>query len=181
MILFDSEIKRAMGDGDIIIDPFIPENLGVNSYDVRLGSNLLVYKRLTGGDYRYLDMRKKNNTRTLAIPEGGMVLEPEQLYLGHTVESVGTRGRYVPHLEGRSSVGRLGMTVHVTAGFGDCGFEGSWTLEIVVVHPLKVYAGERIAQVYFLEGKGVPEKLYAGKYRDAILPVQSMMFADRRP
>lgn len=179
MILFDSAIKEAMIEGSINIDPFIPEHLGVNSYDVRLGETLLVYQRTTMSDDWHLDMRQQNPTGKFTIPPEGFILKPGILYIGHTMERVGTSSKYVPHIEGRSSVGRLGMAIHITAGFGDCGFDGIWTLEITVVHPLKVYAGERIAQAYFMEGKGEPEKLYRGKYRGFDQPVSSLMFLDQ--
>lgn len=177
MILFDTDIRKAMDTGDVIIDPFIDEHLGVNSYDVRLDDTLLVYK-IT--EDQPLDMRKGTPCVYLRIPEEGRVLRPNTLYLGSTVECVGTRAHYVPHLEGRSSVGRLGISVHITAGFGDVGFVGHWTLEITVVHPVRVYPGERIAQVYFLQGAGTPSKLYDGKYAECSEPIPSLMYRDKR-
>jgi len=181
MILFDSAIKEAMDEGSISIDPFIPEHLGVNSYDVRLGPNLVYYTIPGRGDYPgHLDMHKDNPTKDLKIPENGLIIYPGILYIGHTMERVGTSRKYVPHIEGRSSIGRLGMAVHITAGFGDCGFDGMWTLEITVVHPLRIYAGERVAQAYFIEGKGEPDKLYRGKYRGFDKPVSSRMHLDQK-
>ena len=188
MILFDSDIRMGLRDGSIIIDPFISEHLGTNSYDVRLADKLLVYE-VPGKNVGMplylarnwcLDMRKQNPTIEMTIPASGMVLEPGMLYLGSTIEKVGTRRQFVPHIEGRSSVGRLGMAIHVTAGFGDCGFIGVWTMEITVVHPLRVYAGERVAQAYFIEGKGIPEKIYDGKYDGFDGPVASRMAQDKR-
>lgn len=182
MILFDRDILQAMSDGDITIHPFNPDYLGTNSYDVRLANRLLVYEKPKHKDTatRYLDMRANNPTLEVIIPEDGLVLMPGIVYLGVTMERVETHAKYVPHLEGRSSVGRLGMSIHITAGFGDCGFVGRWTLEITVVHPLKVYAGERVAQAYFIEGKTTPINLYKGKYRNAEEPVASKMHEDVR-
>lgn len=181
MIYFDSDILQGIKDGYIKIDPFIPAHLGTNSYDVRLADTLLVYEnRHHDGGAWHLDMRKVNPTKEVKIEEAGLVLVPGVVYLGSTMEWVGTTSRCVPHLEGRSSIGRLGMSVHVTAGFGDCGFQGNWTLEITVVQPLKVYAGERVAQAYFIEGKGIPINLYRGKYHSFDGPVASRMHKDER-
>lgn len=179
MIYFDHDIIKGMEEGHIKIDPFIRRNLGPNSYDVRLGPKLLTYRHLNGGD-ACLDMQMLNPAEETIIPQEGLVLKPGVLYLGSTMESVGTTERCVPHIEGRSSVGRLGMGVHVTAGFGDCGFVGHWTLEITVVHPLRVYAGARVAQAYFIEGKTAPMRLYkdGGKYHSFDGPVASRMFQD---
>ena len=180
MIYFDSDIMQGLEEGKIIIDPFIEDNLGPNSYDVRLDEKLLIYQPpvFSDGNIRYLDMRHKNPTREVKIPEDGYVLHPGTLYLGSTMEVVGSRDECVPHIEGRSSIGRLGMGIHVTAGFGDCGFIGHWTMEITVVHPLKVYAGERVAQAYFIEGKGVCLEHYKGKYHSFDGPVASMKWKE---
>lgn len=169
MILFDSRIKSLVDFGELIIEPFNKDQLGPNSYDVRLSDSLLVYKRPPSFkqfnpkynvDGWCLDARSSNETEKLTISSRGFVLMPGILYLGATMEVVGTKAGsgYVPHIEGRSSVGRLGMTVHVTAGFGDEGFIGNWTLEITVVHPLRVYAGDCVAQAYFLGGIGHCER-----------------------
>jgi dCTP deaminase len=176
VILFDSDILAAIQQGHVVIEPFDRKQLGTNSYDVRLAPTLLRYKAPFRGGH--LDMRSENETEKIKMDDDGLLLEPGVLYLGSTMESVGTRGAYVPHLEGRSSVGRLGMGVHVTAGFGDAGFVGHWTMEITVVHPLRVYPGVRVAQAYFLEGKGTPERLYQGKYHSFDQPIASRMHQD---
>ena len=141
MILSGREIARRIG-GDIVIDPYNPKNLGPNSYNLRLHHDLLVYTDPV------LDMKKLPATAALAIPAEGMVLEPGKLYLGRTVEYTETRN-LVPMIEGRSSIGRLGMCIHVTAGFGDVGFKGFWTLEIFVLQRLRVYAGVAVCQAYY--------------------------------
>ncbi len=84
--------------------------------------------------------------------------------LGRTVEYTKTKN-LVPMLEGRSSVGRLGMFVHVTAGFGDVGFEGFWTLEIFCVQPVKIYPNVEICQIYYHNIEGEYEKYISGKYQ----------------
>lgn len=161
MILSGLEIARLAAEGkDIVIKPFDAGRVGPNSYDLRLNDVLEVYDLGTDG---VLDLRASNPTRTIVIPEEGFVLLPGQLYLGSTVEYTETHG-YVPMLEGRSSLGRLGVCVHVTAGFGDVGFKGFWTLEIYCLHPVRVYPFQRVCQIYYhkIQGDYVP---YQGKYQ----------------
>jgi len=161
MILSGLEIAKKVAQGkEIIITPFDAGRVGPNSYDLRLNDVLEVYDIPEGG---FLDMKKPETTRKIVIPPEGFVLQPGQLYLGSTLEYTETHG-YVPMLEGRSSVGRLGVSIHVTAGFGDVGFSGYWTLEIHTLHPVKIYPFERICQIYYhkIEGDYVP---YQGKYQ----------------
>jgi len=171
MILSGLEIaKKAMEGKEIIIRPFYPEKIGPNSYDLRLADKLVVYED------EVLDMKKEARTKEIIIPEEGFVLQPGNLYLGSTLEYTETHG-YVPMLEGRSSLGRLGISIHVTAGFGDVGFKGHWTLEIHCLHPVRIYAGERICQVYYhkIEGDYVP---YKGKYQANTGVQASMKYKD---
>lgn len=141
MILSGLEIKQRLGR-DIIISHYDECNLGPNSYNLHLHHELLTY------DVDILDMKQANPTLRHEIPPEGMVLQPQKLYLGRTVEYTETH-HLVPMIEGRSSVGRLGMCIHVTAGFGDVGFKGFWTLEIFVLHPIRVYAGVSVCQIYY--------------------------------
>jgi dCTP deaminase len=112
-----------------------------------------------------LDMAADNPTTRLTIPPEGLVLEPNRLYLGRTREYTATDG-YVPMLEGRSSIGRLGLFVHITAGFGDIGFRGFWTLEIFCVQPIRIYAGVQICQIFYHTIAGDYETYAAGKYQN---------------
>ena len=157
MILSGKEIRKKLGKG-IHIDPFDERRLNPNSYNLRLHDELLVYQDAI------FDVKKENKTKSLAIPPEGLVLEPDQLYLGRTVEYTQTDG-YVPMLEGRSSVGRLGLFVHVTAGFGDVGFSGYWTLEIFCIHPIRIYANFEICQIYYHTIEGEYENYSSGKYQ----------------
>ena len=116
MILSGRAIQKHIGS-DIIIEPYDPKRVNPNSYNLSLHNELLVY---TGNT---LDMKQANPTECIVIPEEGLVLEPNRLYLGRTNEYTKTE-RYVPMLEGRSSTGRLGLFIHVTAGFGEIGFAG---------------------------------------------------------
>lgn len=159
MILSGKEILNRI-DKDIFITPFNERQLNPNSYNLKLHNELLVYEE------EVLDMKKPNRTRTLTIPEEGLVLKPGTLYLGRTVEHCRTEN-HAPQLEGRSSIGRLGMSIHITAGLGHVGSNGYWTLEIEVVQPLRVYPFVEICQAYFFEIKGDHEKYQSSKkYQD---------------
>ena len=141
MILSGKEIEKNLGN-NILIEPYDSKQLNPNSYNLRLFNELMVY------DNDKLDMKKENKVHKISIPEEGLLLEPFKLYLGRTIEHTTTNG-FIPMLEGRSSIGRLGMFIHVTAGFGDVGFSGYWTLEIFVIQPLMIYPGVEICQIYF--------------------------------
>ncbi|QGY43984.1 dCTP deaminase [Maribellus comscasis] len=158
MILSGREIKRQLGK-NIFIEPFNEEALNPNSYNLQLHNELLVY------DKPELDMKENNPYRSIQIPENGLLLQPGELYLGRTVEFTETK-KYVPMLEGRSSVGRLGLFIHVTAGFGDVGFKGYWTLEMFCVKPVKVYPGVPVCQIYFHTIEGDFDEYKHGKYQE---------------
>ncbi len=156
MILSDTRIRAAMRDGRIVIRPYRPECLGTNSYDVHLGPYLAVYRSAA------LDARVANPVREFRIPKTGYVLVPGQLYLGVTEEYTETHG-YVPFLEGKSSVGRLGIDIHSTAGKGDEGFCNYWTLEMSVKIPVRIYAGMPVGQLIYFEISGTVDRSYATK------------------
>ena len=158
MILSGKEIISRIGD-DIIIEPFNESRVNPNSYNLALHNELLVYSN------SILDMKSNNEVERLSLPSDGLVLEPNRLYLGRTVEHTETKN-LVPMLEGRSSIGRLGLFVHVTAGFGDVGFRGFWTLEIFCVQPVKIYPNVEICQLYYHTIEGEFEKYSSGKYQN---------------
>jgi len=158
MILSGIEIKKQLGD-TIKITPYSDDQLNPNSYNLTLHNELLVY------DNKVLDMKKENTASPLIIPEEGMLLEPNKLYLGRTIEYTETT-KYVPMLEGRSSIGRLGLFVHITAGFGDVGFSGYWTLEMFCVQPIRIYPGVQICQVFYHSIEGDYELYKSGKYQN---------------
>ena len=159
MILSGLEIKSRIGN-DIIIKPYRENALNPNSYNLTLANELLVY------DDHTLDMKHQNTTSKITIPPEGLVLQPGRLYLGRTEEYTETHN-LVPMLEGRSSIGRLGLFVHVTAGFGDVGFKGYWTLEIHCIHPIKIYAGVELCQIYYHTIKGAyTDYASTGKYQN---------------
>jgi len=170
MILSGREIERNLGE-KIIIDPYRPEQLNPNSYNLRLHEGLRVY------DSDPLDMKNENTSHGITIPEEGLLLEPHRLYLGRTIEYTATDG-FVPMLEGRSSIGRLGLFVHVTAGFGDVGFKGFWTLEVFCVQPIRIYAGVEICQVFYHTILGDYESYSGGKYQDNTGIQHSLLYTE---
>jgi dCTP deaminase len=170
MILSGREIKNKLGN-EIIIEPFNEKQLNPNSYNLKLHNELLIY------DEDILDMKKPNKFKSLVIPPEGLVLEPGVLYLGRTVEYTAT-DKYVPMLEGRSSIGRLGLFIHVTAGFGDVGFKGFWTLEIFCIHPIRVYPEVEICQVYYHAVEGDYDKYISGKYQNNTGVQPSLLYKD---
>lgn len=170
MILSGPEIQARLGT-DIHIDPFTPDQLNPNSYNLRLHDELLVYTN------DVLDMSHPNPTQSIHIPDEGLVLEPQRLYLGRTLEHTETHN-VVPMLEGRSSVGRLGLFVHVTAGFGDVGFKGYWTLEIFAVQPVRLFKGVEICQIFYHTLLGDQVTYDSGKYQNNRGIQPSMLYKD---
>jgi dCTP deaminase len=175
MVLTDADIRQAMKAGQIEISPFDKSRLGSNSYDVTLGSTLLVYTE------EELDAKKDNPYTRFEIPEDeGFVLQPGELYLGVTQESTKCKV-HVPFIEGKSSIGRLGISIHITAGFGDIGFSGYWTLELTAQKPVRVYTGMPIGQVWFMLSQGTCAQPYSlkedAKYKNQPnMPMPSMMW-----
>ncbi len=174
MILSDTRILEEIEKGTIKIEPYDRRCLGSNSYDVHLGRLLAKY------DDDVIDAKKHNTITHFEIPEEGIVLQPHQFYLGVTAEYTETHS-HVPFLEGKSSTGRLGIDIHATAGKGDVGFCGNWTLEISVKLPVRVYAGMPVGQLIYFPVDGVIEIKYNEK-KDAKYsgqpnrPVESMMW-----
>ncbi len=173
MILSGDEIQQRIGT-DIVIDPFDATRLNPNSYNLSLHNELMVYEEVV------LDMRQANRVRRMTIPEDGLVLSPNQLYLGRTAEFTETH-RLVPMIEGRSSIGRLGLFVHVTAGFGDVGFRGCWTLEMFAVQPVRIFPGISICQIFFHEITGDIREYCSEKYQNAKDIQPSRLYTELNP
>lgn len=174
MILTDRKILEEMERGTIVINPFDRKYLGSNSYDVHLAPWLAVYRN------DILDAKVHNEVDHFAIPDDGLILLPHRLYLGVTVEYTETHA-HVPFLEGKSSIGRLGIDIHATAGKGDIGFCNTWTLEISVRQPVRVYHGMPIGQLIYFEVRGEIGTSYADKSSAKYTsrsdrPVESMMW-----
>ena len=157
MILSGKEIEKRQ-DGDIVITPFCKKQVNPNSYNLRLHKELMIY------DTKTLDMKEDHKTKTIIIPEEGLLLQKDTLYLGRTVEHTVTKN-LVPMLEGRSSIGRLGLFIHVTAGFGDVGFNGFWTLEIFCVQPIRIYPNVEICQIFYHTIEGDFDSYKSNKYQ----------------
>jgi len=156
MILSDSRIREEIDKGRIVVEPFDPQRLGSNSYDVRLGRNLLMY------DPGLIDAAKNNEVFLFEIPDEGTILYPGRIYLGVTEEYTESHD-FVPFLDGKSSAGRLGIFIHATAGRGDVGFCGHWTMEISVVQCVRVYPKMPIGQIYWMTVEGVVDRPYGVK------------------
>lgn len=178
------EIRKQYKAGRIHIEPFVEANLGPNSYDLTLSPNLLEYilgvetigRRLEA----FLDVRKSPETKKLVIQPQGLILYPGRFYLGATNEEAGS-DHYVPCIEGRSSMARLGISPHVSAGFGDHGFKRQWTLEITVQLPVRIYPDIRICQVIFQDLIGEPmryDERASSKYHQSTGVVASRSHLD---
>ncbi len=173
MILSGHEIRAQLGK-DIIIEPFDESRLNPNSYNLALHDELMIYEEVV------LDMRKANRVRRIHIPGEGLVLHPNQLYLGRTAERTETHN-LVPMIEGRSSVGRLGLFVHVTAGFGDVGFCGYWTLEMFAVQPVRIYPGVPICQIFYHDLRGEFTEYASDKYQNNTDIQPSLFYKELNP
>ena len=159
MILSGKEIEKRMYK-DIYITEFDEKRLNPNSYNLRLDNKLIMYKNTV------LDMARNNEYEEVTIPDEGLYIYPGRIYLAKTVEYTETRN-LVPMIEGRSSIGRLGMFIHVTAGFGDVGFNGYWTLEISCVQAIKIYPFIEICQIYYHTIEGEYDRYSEnGKYQN---------------
>lgn len=204
-MLTGERIFEAVKNGEIGITPFDVSCINPNSYNLKLHPQLLVYTRgssrkfleptvpynssfnpnknphngvCTTCELPPLDIKKENPTKEIIIPESGYVLYPGILYLGRTVERTASN-TFIPMINGRSSGGRLGLSIHICAGFGDIGFDGTWTLEITVVEPLVIYPNIEIAQVCWFSPYGDTNIQYSGKYNRQVDATASRFYKDR--
>lgn len=194
MILTGEEIKKQVELSNIEIDPYNEDNVQPASVDLTLGSEVRVYSsqivtqfeerdqddgKQPGASLHHdlfhpIDPRQPQTTKSFQMDERGWLLRPGILYLMHTAERLHTK-RYVSVLDGKSSIGRLGVVVHLTAGYGDPGFNGQYTLEVSCVHPVILYPGMKIAQMRFhtLEGLITDYRWkghYTGKAAEGAIP-----------
>lgn len=170
MILTGPEIKKQVALGRISISPFLENQINPNSYNFRLGRTVKWYKN------KVLDPKLRQEVIEETIPDEGLILQSNRIYLGHTEEVMGS-DHYVPIIRGRSSTARLGLFVHVTADIIDIGSHNQWTLQMYAVQPVKVYAGMLIGQVTFWMVMG-EIKLYSGKYQGSMGPQESRIYSD---
>jgi dCTP deaminase len=169
-ILTGAEIVRRRDLGELTIAPFVPEHISSNSYDLTLGPTLLRYT----GDV--LDPYRQNPTEELRIPPEGVVLSADRVYLGASVERIGS-DQLTPIVKARSGTARLGLYVHMTADLIDIGSLGHTTFQLHAVQPVRVYAGMVLAQVTFWEPVG-QIVLYDGKYQNSCGPQASRSWCD---
>lgn len=165
MILTGTEIKKQVKRGDITIKPFDSADINPNSYNYHLSSEIIEIKRASNF---------KNDIKYLKIPTEGLIFYPNRLYLGCTDEIIGSKD-YVTSLIGRSSVGRLGVFLQITADLGQLGKAHKWTLEIHVVKKIKLYPHMKIGQVSFWTPKGDLIYNYSDLYNNSNYPVLSNM------
>lgn len=151
-ILSGNAIAECVRTGEIEIDPYDPNLLNPASVDLRLGTGVAAYAE---APLRSMDVKQPRAVDRMEIRVGGLTLLPGHLYLMHTVERVHTK-TLVPVLDGKSSIGRLGIFTHVTAGYGDPGFDGQYTLEVITTYPVRIYAGMRFCQMRFHKLDGEP-------------------------
>ena len=168
-ILTGAEIVRQMIMGNIEIDGFDMKNLNPNSYNLTLGNTIKtyrpVYQSKNKNDHSmYLDILKDNPYEEITITEEGFALVPGKVYIATTNERTFS-SKFQPKIDGRSSVGRLGIMVHLTAGYGDIGFDGKWTLELAVIQPIIIYPNIPICQVSFMVPAGDTSIQYNGRYQ----------------
>jgi dCTP deaminase len=173
-ILTGNRIREHVALGNIVIDPYEDDQINPNSINLRLGNELKTY------DSVRLSMKEANLYTLIPIPPEGIMLWPGRLYLGSTVERIHSK-HFVPVLDGRSSVGRLGIQIHSTAGYGDLGFDGTFTLELSVVQPVLIFAGVEICQMSFHEVSGDTTLQYRGKYNHQSEPRASMLYREFLP
>ena len=164
-----NKIIEELKAGNLNIEPFNLNQLNPNSYNVKLSNTLKMY------DEYELDAKLPNPSHELIIPPEGLVLQPNILYIGCTQEIISS-DKYISAIDGRSSIGRLGISIHATAGFGDIGFTGTYTLEIFVIQPVRIYPDLEIGQVYFEDACGKTDFLYRGRYQGQIQPTTSKLY-----
>lgn len=147
-MLSDSAMAKEIDEGGLAFTPFYTYRLGPNSYDVSLARRMMCFNT------REIDTAQPPDMSEFIIGPGGYVLEPGILYLGVTQQHVRCSSQLIPDIDGRSSVGREGISIHCTAGRGDAGFCGHFTLEMWCVQPVRVYADMPIGQIYIQRAEG---------------------------
>lgn len=161
-ILTRQAIKEQIINGSVRIAPFVEQQLNVNSYDLTLANTLKVYKPNLDGEVPILDPTKPNKMTEIFIRPNGYIMVPGTLYLAQANEQIWS-DKYVFELTGKSSLARLGLTVHETAGFSNLGHDFKYVMEMTVVHPVRVYPNMPIAQIFIHSTIGETED-YDGHY-----------------
>ncbi|MCS7262985.1 MAG: dCTP deaminase [Aquificaceae bacterium] len=161
MILSDRSIKELIQQGKLSIEPYREENLQASSIDLTLGAELLLYKA------ECIDIKSPHlPVEKVLIPKEGFLIPPKAFLLATTQEYIKLPKDITAFVEGRSSLGRLGLFIE-NAGWVDAGFEGQITLELYNANscPIKIYRGVRICQIVLARLDRMAEKPYRGKYQ----------------
>jgi len=182
LILSDREIRTAIADGTLVIDPFDASMIQPSSIDLHVDSQFRVFDNTR---YPYIDVRKEMEDLTSLVevgPDEPFILHPGEFVLGSTFEKVTLGSSIVARLEGKSSLGRLGLLIHSTAGFVDAGWSGHLTLELsnVANLPITIYPGMKIGQLCVFQMTSPAERPYGktGKYQGQRGPTASRFFMD---
>ena len=185
MILSDRDIRAELEAGRIVIDPFVPDAVQPSSVDLHLGNRFRVFRNSRTA---VIDPREEQPELTELVEIAGeepFILHPNEFVLGATFERVALPDDLVARLEGKSSLGRLGLLIHSTAGYVDPGWEGTLTLELsnVANLPIKLYDGMKIGQISFQRLSSAVEVGYGdarigSKYRGQTDPTASRYHAD---
>lgn len=180
MVLSDRTIREQIAAGRLVIDPFDDALLQPSSIDVRVASQFRVFRN---NRRPYIDVRHPSDDLTDLVEIGGdeaFILHPGEFVLGSTRERVGLPDDLVARLEGKSSLGRLGLLIHSTAGYIDPGFAGTVTLELsnVARLPISIYAGMAIGQISFLQMTTPVDRPYRGKYHGQSGPTSSAFYRE---
>ena len=185
MILSDRDIREQIEAGRITIDPFTPDAVQPSSVDLHLDSRFRVFRN---NRYPYIDVRQEQPELTELLEIAGdepFVLHPGEFVLGSTLERVALPDDLVARLEGKSSLGRLGLLIHSTAGYVDPGWDGNLTLELsnVANLPIALYQGMKIGQISFQRLSSPVEVPYGderigSKYRGQRDPTASLYHRD---
>jgi len=165
MILAGSRIREELEAGRLVISPFHPDQLNNSSYGFRIGEEL-------SGALDQNDPRAQPGDEPFRIPQGGIRLEPGKLYLGTTFEHIGSR-HFVPLLGGSPHSARLGLFLQLSANLGNLGDAHRWTLELVCVQPVVVYAEMLIGRVAFCVPEGDVSH-YTGEYTKHSRPIGNL-------
>ncbi|TWT50726.1 Deoxycytidine triphosphate deaminase [Rubripirellula amarantea] len=170
MLLSGDEIRKRQ-ENQCRIEPYQEDRLNPNSYNLSLHDELLIYEEVV------LDAASPNRYRRISIPEEGLTLQPGILYLGRTVEYTETHG-VVPMIQGRSSLGRLGLFINPGGSVGDAGYKGTWTIEMHCVQPVRIYAGMQVCQIYYLTIEGECTEYCSEKYQNSRDIQPSLLFQE---
>ncbi len=186
MILSDRDILAHIGSGRIVIDPFDETCVQPSSVDLHVDAQFRVF---ANSRYPYIDVRDEMPELTELVevkPDEPFILHPGEFVLGSTYERVALPDDLVARLEGKSSLGRLGLLIHSTAGYVDPGWDGYLTLELsnVANLPITLYPGMKIGQISFFQlstPAAVPYGKAGNKYQGQRGPTPSRFFEDFRP